>query len=412
MKNKLLLAVLALSIVFTACKKNKEEPVAEDPFKLGYSNLTVEEHKKNLETSGLDFMTKVNSMPDEKFIKVMKNLINLELELESNNMNKMMGVAEGASNKNIAKILEAVTNNETQKLSDNYGVYTYNATTKKWNITDSKDKLEINFPALENQTKNNAKIIMNYVMSGITTTIDDEKLELPKSASAMLLVDGKEEMKFTSAHEYKADGTPTKTDISLKMGSYIMAFNVANNTEVLTNSFSLSKGTETLFSFNSTGNGNMNVGIADGAKDAAEVVKNANANFEIMNVKFSGIFDIKGFSDNQKTYEKLPSKLEKNKKEVDGLNKFSQFVVINKTNNSIIAKTEFAAVIRESCYSTWNWNNATQNYTIEKKCNPSYDWEPRLVFKDGSKLSFEAFKENGFAKLIKDIEDYGDKFEL
>lgn len=407
MKNKLLLAVLALSIVFTACKKNNDddEPAAEEPFKLGYSNLTVEEHKKNLETSGMDFMKKVNTMPSENFIKVMKHLNKLELELQSEGVEKMMGVAEGASNKNIAKILEAVINNDTQKLSDNYGIYTYNVKTKEWNTTEAKDKLEINFPALENSTLNNAKITMNYVMSGITTTIDDEKLELPKSASAMLVVDGKEEMKFTSSHEYKTDGTPTKTDISLKMGSFNMAFNVGNTTEVLTNSFSFSKGTETLFSFNSTGNGTLNIGTADGAKDAAEVIKNANANFEIMNVKFTGIFDIKGFSDDQKTYEKLPSQLEKNKKEVAGLNKYSQFIAINKTSNSIIAKTEFVAIQGNTyCYQDW--------YTKQQICNTSYDWEPRLVFKDGSKLSFEAFKDNGFAKLIKEIEDYGDKFEL
>ncbi len=403
MKTKLLLAAIAFSLVFSECKKsNNDKPASEDPFKLGYSNLTVEQHKKDLESSGMDFMNKVNTLPNEKFIKVMKHLNQLELELESKSTSSLMGIAESASNKNIAKILEAATNNDTQKLSDNYGIYTYNSNTEEWKKTPSSNKLEINFPALENGTVNNAKITMSYVMSNITTTIDDEKLELPKSSSAALVVDGVEEMKITSAHEYKADGTPTKTDINLKMGSFTMAFNLVNSTEVLTNSFSLSKGTETLFSFNSTAIGTLNVGTADGTQDAADVVKNANANFEIMNIKFAGIFDIKGFSDEQKGYENLESEQERNQKEVEGLNKFSQFVAINKTTNSIIAKTEFVTVSDEYCYTDW--------YTNQQICNTSYDWEPRLVFKDGSKLSFEAFKENGFAKLIKEIEDYGDKF--
>lgn len=414
MKNKLLLAILALSIAFTACKKNDDgdEPSAEDPFKLSYSNLTVEQHKKDLEASGLDFMKKINSMPDEKFIKVMKNLNDLNLELTSNKVKKMNSFAEAASNKSMAKVLETATSTDTEKLSDNYGIYTYNVKTKEWTTSPSKDKLEINFPALENGTKNNAKITMTYVSSNIKASLEDDLLELPKLASAMLVVDGKEEMKFTSSHEYKADGTPTKTDISLKMGSFTMAFNVSNTTEVLTNSFSFSKGSETLFSFNSTGNGTLNIGTADGAKDAAEVIKNANANFEIMNVKFTGIFDIKGFSDDQKTYEKLLSEFEKNKKEVAGLNKYSQFIAINKTSNSIIAKTEFFTTESESCYNKYIQVNYPPYYKFEKTCNRYYDWEPRLVFKDGSKLSFEAFKENGFAILIKEIEDYGEKFEL
>ena len=402
MKNKLLLAFLAISILFNACKKKVEEPAEQDPFKLGYSNLAVEEHKKDLETTGMDFMKKVNTMPDEKFIKVMKHLNDLELELQSNNLKQMNSFAEGAFNKSLAKILETATSNDTEKLSDNYGIYTYSSSTKKWTRTSSTDKLEINFPAYENGTVNNAKITMTYVLSGINASIEDELLELPKSATATLVVDRVEEMKFSSAYEYKPDGTPTKTDISLKMGSFTMAFNVANNAEVLTNSFLFSKGAESLFSFNSALNGTLNLNVANESETPIDIVKNANANFEIMNIKFSGIFDVKGFSDDQKAYENLESEQERNKKEVAGLNKFSQFVAINKTTNSIIAKTEFVSVSDEYCYTNW--------YTDQQICNTSYDWEPRLVFKDGSKLSFEAFKENGFAKLIKEIEDYGDKF--
>lgn len=412
MRNKLLLAVLALSIVFTACKKNDDgdELAAEDPFKLGYSNLTVEQHKKELETSGMDFMKKVNTMPDEKFIKVMRHLNDLDLELQSNSVKKLYDFAEAASNKSLNKVLENAIRNDTEKLSDSYGIYTYNATLKKWTKTAANDKLEIIFPAFENGTVNNAKISMTYISSNISTTIDEETLELPKSASAILLVDGLQEMKFTSAHEYKADGTPTKTDFSLKMGSFIMAFNVANTTEVLTNSFTFSKGTETLFSFNSTVNGTLNLGTAKESEDAADFIKNANASFEIMNVKFTGIFDVKGFSDELNVNENVGTEQERNKKEVASLNKFSQFVAINKTSNSIIAKTEFVAITDEYCYDQWIWNNNTQKYTIEKKCNTSYDWEPRLLFKDGSKLSFEIFKESGFAKLIREIEDYDKRF--
>jgi hypothetical protein len=403
MKNKLLLAFLSLSIALTSCKKNKgDEPSNQDPFKLGYSNLTVEENKKDLENSGIDFIQKVNSLPDEKFIKVLKNLNNLDLELQSNGLKQINGFAEGASNKSITKILENTSSNDVQRLSDNYGIYTYNSVTKKWTKTSSSSKLEINFPAYENGTLNNAKITMTYAIANLNTTLDNQNLELPKLASAILLVDNVEEMKFTSANEYKADGTPTKSDISLSMGTFSLAFNISNNTEVLTNSFSFSKGTETLFSFNSTVNGKLNVGTVNASEDAADVIKNANANFEIMNIKFSGIFDVKGFSDEQKGYQNLASAQDRNSRDVLALNKYSQFVAINKTTNSIIAKTEFVTVANEYCYTNW--------YNNQQICNTNYDWEPRLKFKDDSKLSFEAFKENGFAKLIDDINAYDDRF--
>lgn len=411
MKNKLLLALLALSIAFTACKKNDDgdEPTAEDPFKLDYSNLTVEQHKKELEKTGMDFMKKINTMPDEKFIKVMRNLNDLNLELTSNSVKKMNSFADAASNKSVSKILSSATSTDTEKLSDSYGIYTYSLGTKSWKKTPASDRLEINFPAYKTSTTNNAKITMTYVSSKINATIDESILELPKSSSATLLVDGLQEMKFTSAHEYKPDGTPTKTDMNLKMGSFTMAFNVANTTEVLTNSFTFSKGTETLFSFNSTVNGTLNLGVIDDNELNANDIKNANASFEIMNIKFLGALDIKAINDAHNGSEDLSGK-QQNDKTVAALNAHSQFVAINKTSNTIIAKTNFFATESQRCYNNLIWNNSTQSYIYVNECDTSYDWEPRMIFKDGSKLSFDAFKENGFSKLIDDINAFDDRF--
>ena len=400
MKSKLLLAVLALSIVFTACKKNKGEEPAQDPFKLGYSNLTVEEHKKELETSGLDFITKINTLPEEKFIKVMKNLSNLNLELESNNVNSLMAISKGASNKNLAAILETAT--ETQKLSDEYGIYTYNSTTQTCTKTASSNVLELRFPALENGTVNNAILTMSYVSSNIITTAGEDSIELPKSASTILLVDGVEEIKFTSSHEYKVDGTPTKTDVNLRMGTFTFAFNVANNGSVLTNGFSLSKSNELLFGFNSTVNGNTNWTNINDSGDASDIVTNANASFEVMNIKFVGLLNVKGLMDAEASIDSTANDQVINNKKVEALNANSKFVVINKTNNTIIAKTEFVAVSDENCYTNY--------YNNQQICYTEHEAETRLIFKDGSKLSFEAFKETGFAKLIDEIETYSDKF--
>lgn len=297
-------------------------------------------------------------------------------------------------------IFRAAVSTSTEKISDYYGIYTWNAGTKEWDETASTEKLEIRFPAFENSTTNNAILKLSYISSNIIATLDGEKGELPKNVTTTLTVDNKEELKLTSSHEYKTDGTPTKTEVNLVLGAFLLKTNVNNTGTSLTSEVSFSKGADKLFSLNSTANGNTTIGAINNNDDFETIVKNANTTFEIMNIKFAGMVDIKAISDSENSWGNI-SPLERSKKEAEALNTYSKFVAVNTTNNSLIAKIEFASTTNESCYF-----NGQQNI-----CSTGFSIEPRLVFKDGSKLSMETFTDSGFDRLLDEIEEFGDKFE-
>lgn len=401
MKKQLLVAILAASITVSSCKKKSNDDNTDDPFKLEYSNLTTEQHKQELENSGIAFVEKINSLPDEKFIDVFEYFADLDLDgLELDQVNNVLTISQASSKKDINSIFSAAVSTSTEKISDYYGIYTWNAGTEEWDETASSEKLEIRFPSSETSTTNNAVLTLRYESSNIIATLDGEQGELPKNVTSTLTVDGKEELKLTSSHEYKTDGTPIKTEVNLVLGAFLFKTSVNNTGTSLTSEVSFSKGTDKLFSLNSSANGNTTVGALNDNDDIETIIKNANTTFEIMNIKFAGMVDVKAIRDSENSWGNI-SEVERSKKEAEALNTYSKFVAINTSNNSLIAKVEFAPTTEEYCYS-----NSQQ--TI---CETEYSTEPRLVFKDGSKLSMETFTENGFDRLIDEVEDFESKFD-
>jgi hypothetical protein len=86
-------------------------------------------------------------------------------------------------------------------------------------------------------------------------------------------------------------------------------------------------------------------------------------------------------------------------------NKYSEFVVVDKTSNSIVAKVEFEGISELECYTYYNPSlrrNVQQCYT-----NTYID--PLLVFNDGSKQNFDLFSDSGFSSLISKFEDFIDR---
>ncbi|WP_207427792.1 hypothetical protein [Pedobacter sp. SYSU D00535] len=404
---KILLIAVACSAVFASCKKDggKEE---EDPFKLEYSNLSTEQHKQKMEQAGIEFVQKINTLPDEKFVDVLDYFASLELDLEteSESVASIFAVGKAAKTKNFNALFNASTSatNDAGKLSDLYKIYTWDRTEQEWVESSSTDKLEFRFPSDASKTSNNATLTFSYVKSNTTATYEGESAELPASMTAVLKVDNKEELKYTSSFEYKNDGTPTKADINLVLGAFTLKTKVDNSSSAMSSEFSLAKGTEVLLSLTTSAAGNMTVDNANSADDLDEFLKSANASFEIMNFKLLGQVDIKGIADAERAADNLSNDLQ-NVKEAEAWNKHAKFVAVNKTDNTLIAKVEFepGRDDYESCY--WNGqSNHCYSYT-------DYYLEPKLVFKDGSKTSFEAFFENGFAQLIDDLEEFGEKFE-
>ncbi len=60
----------------------------------------------------------------------------------------------------------SVTEKKSYQLSKAFGIYKFNQTTKKWDLTASNDKIEFHFPATQNGTTNNTVLTITYKNSG------------------------------------------------------------------------------------------------------------------------------------------------------------------------------------------------------------------------------------------------------
>ncbi|MGV3508293.1 MAG: hypothetical protein ACO1N7_03310, partial [Sphingobacteriaceae bacterium] len=340
------------------------------------------------------------------FVAVLVYLSQLEPSISTSSVSSVLSIGQAAKNKDIKSIFYSVTSvNDPEKLSDLYKIYEYQPNTGEFLESPSSDKLEIRFPSAEGKLTNDAVFIMTYVASNVKATVDGESAELPASVTASLKVKNKDVLKLTSSYEYKTDGTPTKVDVNLLMGVFALKTKVTNDASSLNSEMTFYNGTEALVSLKASGNGNLSVAKVDGAdEDVSEIVTNANASFEIMNIKLAAQIDFKGISN--ETSGNLTDSLE-NIQETAAWNKYAKFAVVNKNDNTIIAKLEFVPESDRSCYPYFDYSTNT----MVENCHTDHYMGAKFVFKDGSSISEGNFDDSDFTKLIDAFEDFSEKFD-
>lgn len=411
---KTLLYAAAMAAMFASCKKKDATPETETLVELKYANLSVEENKKKIEQSGINLTNQLNSLPDEKFIDVIESLIDLDDKSTSSisPLTTMANITVAAKHKDLNGILSAVSNtsaNEPYKLSRYFGVFTWDKNTKEWKKTSNNSKLEISFPATKTTATNNAVLTATYIASGTSVIIDGETFELPSSVTTTLTVDGKKELEVTSTYAYKSDGSPTLADVKLTLGAFGMTVKVTNDNKTASYSYSFTKGALTLISAKGTGFGNATISKIENADDVDGLLDSASAIVDVMDLQFVTNANVKAIVSELNKTSNLSDE-QYAKKEAELYNKYANAYALYKGDNTMIAKLAFESV--KSSYSYWDyWYNNMWNSTPKEVFYSYYNVEPRLIFKDGSKLSFETFGENGFSKLIDQLEELAEKFD-
>ncbi|WP_097133341.1 hypothetical protein [Pedobacter xixiisoli] len=412
-KTNLIVAVMLAAFAFTSCKKDETE-TDETSTELTFANLSVEENKKALEQNGIEFVNHINSLPDEKFISALESFAKIsdratgEIPFEI----KELGIiGDAAKAKNLVKIFDASTslNSSINKLGDYYGTYTWNASNDSWTKVSSNSKLEIKFPSVGSST-NNVTFTASYVASGKTATIDGETFELPSSATASLVVDGKEELKLTSTYQYLSDGSPSLVDLKLVFGSFSLTTNVTSDSKKGTYTFSLNKGNVILLEAAGGGNGNANISKIENAEDVDDLLENANSIVSLMNIQFVGNVDVKSIATELDKANGLSDKAY-SQKEAELYNKYAEAYAIYKKEKTLIAKIAYESVEESYSYQTYYDDNGQYLQIPRTITYYYYNLEPKLVFKDGSKISFESFTDTGFSQIIDKLESLADRME-
>ncbi|WP_316820609.1 hypothetical protein [Pedobacter gandavensis] len=413
MKKNILFSALLFGALLSCKKKNfTEEPISPilPPTELGYSKLSVEENKKALEQNGLDFIKKIEALPNEKFITLINRLADLDFEMMSSTTlgRELQAIAISAKNKEAGNLLNAVTRAEVEEsmaLSEFYGIYNWDIKTGKWLHTPSTDQLEIHYPSTAASNSNDVVLRANYTASKVKAQLDGDHFELPATTNVSLSIAGKEELKLTGIYEYKEDASPTNINIKLNMGTFAFLVSATSDAKALNSKVWMSKDNIELFTVATTANLNESRPAVKNLENVEEIIKDANTTIDIMNLRLIGQANIKVIQDAYNKENTLSQK-EQRALQIETLNKNSKLYALYKDKNEVFAKNEFVMMERPGV----EWFYDTVNNNWNTKAITYYELEPRLVFNDNSKMSLKAFFGNGFTKFLGDFETFTNKF--
>ena len=207
-QKKFFVLVLLAGLFFVGCSKDKDSDKSikgidiEKIMKLPYSELDSDEQKAKLEQECLDLLELCNAAKTSSAFETIRNFGNL--------------LNEGQPELVIARAAKKVT--DVFEFASVYGVYTWNASEKDWDFTESTTELKFVFPATQKAKTNNAILSVQSVKSDVSVTIyeyedwdeDEEEdveyegiLWLPKSVTSTLTVDNKEVAGIEVSAEYK-----------------------------------------------------------------------------------------------------------------------------------------------------------------------------------------------------------------
>lgn len=330
MKKTTVLLLIAVPIVFNACKKSNDSNPENNPpiYELPYDKEGVTANKAFMESEGRDFVKKIDDLSSNTAIEAIKNFNRLEAPEIDITVNGFRKMTEGSQE--IEAINNALRTLATEKksyiLSKAYGIYKYNQSTKKWDRTAASDKIEFHFPATANGNTNNTVLTITYKNSGKTyvensTNYDyvynpqtgnydvveinkEETYELPSELKAKMTINNSEVMNLSSNYSYHDDKLPQLVNVNLSLGSYTAKLETKNDNKLVGFKFSFGKGAETLMALETNSNfSSLSYDKLVNSKDddALDLFVSANTTFAVGSVTMGAQIDYKTMHNELKT---------------------------------------------------------------------------------------------------------------
>lgn len=363
---------------------------------LKFSTLTVEQQKQSIEQSGLDFVDKMDGMKDTKAMIALQAFSSKSgsdvsfapafVQLQSNLL------------KNEVKSLEVFEKQmRAASVEDNdiWGEWTWNSSLNEFEQTsDLTNKAIFNFPATETATTNNAELTITFVNSNVVAPDTDPVQYMPSSISVVLKVDGKIAMTADFTASYKADATPTKAKQTLEIDKYKWTAEFINSLEEVSAKYEFKYGTETIIKMELGATGTMTADAFENSDGPQDVFTSGAVYFQVMNLAcLGGIKDVTAFDTEMNAIVDTDDRAYADK----------QVLVINnhlKLYGYFVDKKQKFADVEFYVVESEIWNSYTQTYETE------YNFEPRFVLSDGSKVDIQTYLETGFEDLFEKLSEY------
>ena len=391
-------AILAV-LTLTACDKKTEE--------LAYADLTVQQNKEKMQNDGLATMDKLDGMSDLSGVFALRDLDNLTLNSTLAGDPIQMALSKIIApmtklDKNVMGLTNLrSTQVDIQSLSELLpkagGVYTYNRSTQEFTRVANTTKIEFNYPIGSSTTNNGKLLIDNLTISTVSNPTTSS--ELPKTLDIELSKNSLPMINYEYTASYNAFNEPTSVnmDISFVEGYDFNETFVHNNSEV-SMELKYTFNDENILSGKLSTKGNFtsdalnNESNLENEQWVNQVLDNANAYFQLGNLKVTGVVDINkgiaaydvafpdGDTNSAADVEKICTLLNDN----------SSLVVLYAKEGTIIAKSKFY----KQEYTNWEFNENTWEYQEVTAYKPSL----QFIFKDGSAMD-QSFFDQGFEDL-------------
>jgi len=405
-KNVIVVGLLCLSLTtFISCNDKKKDKEDEETM----SELTVEQHKTNLQNEGVALVDNMTAMENMSSIQIIQDFSNLEVAEEEMTAPVLKILSPlSAIKSNGASVLKLESLSEDpQTLSELFaemaGVHTYNAETLDWDLEkETSTEITFKFPAGSSTTNNATISITNFdvMVSPNAETSPEELGELVKSLRVVISKNEVPQLSFEMSASYNGDGLPQNSNFAFTFAEgYIFSATTALTSKAASFDQSFTYKLKNLFSTHLDFDGSINydniLAVNDENMGEQSVLNNSNAWISIGNIKLQGVINVK----------KLLPIIEKEEESEEDLTEASANTLATNLNdniklymkyidsNTIIAKCNFYAYEDEDEYFGNYW-------TVE----------PQALFSDNSAYD-ESFFKTGFSQLQSKLEDWADAME-
>lgn len=394
----LILGAVTLICVLNSCKSD----VLDLDKTLKFSKLTVEEQKQSIEQNGINLINKVEGLKDTKAMVAMLSFSSKE---SASYVKPISQLRAGLLRNDIVAI---ETFNQQLRVAaetddDVWGIWTWNFQTNSFDYKSVNDKsVTYLFPATEDATTNTGELKMVYTESTVVAPDTDPAIYMPKTISVVLKVSGQVAMKADFSGSYKTDGTPVKVTQTLEIEKYNWKIELTNNDKEVSAKYAFNYDKDVLLKYELGAAGSFTATNIENSMDSnkpEDIMSSGAMYFQVMDVAvLGGIKDFKGYAKESKALTYSETKAYSDKV-CEIYNKYIKMYGYFVKENKKFADVEFYTVqSTEIDYTKFNYQ------TQEFGTKTVYDYQPRFVLSDGSKVAIEDFFATGFDDLIKKLE--------
>ena len=437
MKKKITLLVALVAVLFIGCKKDQKSS-GTDLINTPYANKTVAETKTDVENNGVEAVDQMKSLNNETGMEATVNFMSLLVKKDNSNAPSVLKALNSYySTKNVRTVLKAMRSTESDPLSivdqfnKHVGIYKYNFVSGDFDSTYSPtNTIVFEFPASKTSKDDSVldgtlTINSPTVKTGPFTYGDQTVNELPTSFSFDIKINDVTGLSYLFSASYDDQGVPSKITSTLDIGAFEFKAALNYSKSASDVDFSIKHDTKTIIDIGGGVNGNFDKTNIENAyhyeydtmwyydpyqqkevysidtnkvTDPDKILTDANAHFQLMNIKVAGQVDFKDLYTNMKAIDDKESNqiittADAVNQRADLINKDMVLIVVYADSNTKIAQAE--AYEKED-----QW---TDYYGITQT---DYSMDVRMIFADKSKNSLDTYFQEGFNGLIDEINSF------